>query len=70
MSAVQHTIVVKQRPNDYHACIDGDETRWDCGNTITAAIGALVLGRQAEFGIRVLNDAGALIAWTKGEPIK
>jgi hypothetical protein len=36
--AMPVTIHVRQRSTDWHACIDGDTTRWGCGSTIEQAV--------------------------------
>lgn len=35
-------IVITKRTDDWHACIDGDSSVWDCGRTPNEAVGALV----------------------------
>ncbi len=42
-------ITVTKRADDYHACITGDPTQWDCGASICQAIGTLVMSHPESF---------------------
>lgn len=49
-------IVVTKRISDFHACIEGKETLWGCGETYAKAIGDLVMAHEEAFNIRMIRD--------------
>ena len=53
-------IIITERPDDYHACLDGSPRVWGCGETPSAAIGDLVRSHPERFGVEI--DATALDA--------
>ncbi len=46
-------ILLTQRADDWHACIEGDAARWGCGKSVNQAIGDLVNSHQTQFGVDV-----------------
>ena len=46
-------IVVTYRTHDVHVCVKGNPRIWGCGQTITEAIGDLMIAHTDHFEIRV-----------------
>jgi hypothetical protein len=49
-------VVLKERSSDYHACLDGDLTRWECGPRPCDAVGALIVSYARD--ILGISDEG------------
>lgn len=47
-------IVVTRRSDDFHACIEGNPGIWDCGKTITEAIGNLIRTHPEKFNLSLV----------------
>lgn len=41
-STKTHTITLTKRADDWHACLDGDRSRWSAGKTREAAVCGLI----------------------------
>jgi hypothetical protein len=48
-----HTIAVRKRLHDYHACLNNNTKLWEAGRTRDEAIGKLILTYRDSFGIMV-----------------
>lgn len=48
-------IAVTQRPDDFHACVEGQEFLWECGDTVEEAVGKLVISHSFELGIQIVD---------------
>lgn len=46
-------ITVSRRSDDYHACVSGEPGKWDCGKTISEAVGNLIMSHREEFDINI-----------------
>lgn len=46
-------LVVTRRSDDYHVCINGNQTLWGCGKSIDEAIGDCVRTHSDELGIEI-----------------
>lgn len=47
-------ILITKRSFDYHACIEGDKTRWGSGKTAEEAIGSLIMSHPDPFNIKIV----------------
>ncbi len=44
-------IIVEKRPDDYMAYLEGNKGIWDCGPSISMAIGKLMITHKEVFGL-------------------
>jgi len=49
-------IVITERTDDIHACIEGRPEHWDCGKTVSDAIGKLIMNHHDHFSIEILDN--------------
>ena len=48
-------IVVTKRNDDFHACLAGHSEIWDCGKTVSEAVGKLLLTHSDTFDLVILH---------------
>ncbi len=47
-------VLITKRSSDYHACSEGDKTRWGSGKTAEEAIGSLIMSHPHSFNIKIV----------------
>lgn len=49
-------IIITQRADDIHACLEGESGVWACGPTSEIALGKLLLTYPEKFGIEISDQ--------------